>query len=46
MGRYLAARAFAGWVGYYGLGLVIMVQVGAAAFRPYCVRAFARAFSR
>jgi hypothetical protein len=32
VGRYLAARAFAGWVGYYGLGLVTWYKSVLAAY--------------
>jgi hypothetical protein len=40
--RYLAARAFAGWVGYYGSGLLTWyksVQAAYAALRVSCARA-------
>jgi Fe-S-cluster containining protein len=42
VGRYLAARAFAGWVGYYGSGLVTWYKSVLAAYavlRASCARA-------
>ena len=42
VGRYLAARAFAGWVGYYGSGLLTWYKSVLAAYavlRAACARA-------
>jgi Fe-S-cluster containining protein len=46
VGRYLAARAFAGWVGYYGSGLLTWyrsVQAAYAVLRNSCARVWIRA---
>jgi hypothetical protein len=48
VGRYLAARAFAGWVGYYGSGLLTWyksVLATYAVLRVSCARAWSAANS-